>query len=216
MHIHNDAAEVIDQIVVVIPHTSRRATFGRVCRVRISGGHLVLVMRRLLDWVLDLQLSQVLAHRSVDLRSFGRVLPRNTALLGSVCFYEGPIDRKLVVESEMRGEKRADYGKRLVEQLAVDLTEQFGRGFGSASLWRMRGFYQAWPDKKILATPLRESEASPSPSKIDLSSLATVPTLSAMFPLPWSAYLRMLAVKRPEARNFYEAEAIRAGWSVRS
>jgi predicted nuclease of restriction endonuclease-like (RecB) superfamily len=120
-----------------------------------------------------------------------------------------------IVESEMRGEKRADYGERLVEQLAVDLTEQFGRGFGSASLWRMRGFYQAWPDKKILATPLRESEASPSRSKIDLSSLATVPTLSAMFPLPWSAYLRLLAVKRPEARNFYEAEAIRAGWSVR-
>jgi predicted nuclease of restriction endonuclease-like (RecB) superfamily len=120
-----------------------------------------------------------------------------------------------IVESEMRGEKRADYGERLVEQLAVDLTEQFGRGFGSASLWRMRGFYQAWPDKKILATPLRESGASPSLSKIDPSFLASVPTLSAMFPLPWSAYLRLLAVKRPEARKFYEAEAIRAGWSVR-
>lgn len=120
-----------------------------------------------------------------------------------------------IVESEMRGEKRADYGERLVEQLAVDLTEQFGRGFGSASLWRMRGFYQAWPDKKILATPLRESGASPSLSKIDSSFLASVPTLSAMFPLPWSAYLRLLAVKRPEARKFYEAEAIRAGWSVR-
>ena len=120
-----------------------------------------------------------------------------------------------IVESEMRGEKRADYGERLVEQLAVDLTEQFGRGFGSASLWRMRGFYQAWPDKKILATPLRESGDSPSLNKIDPSFLASVPTLSAMFPLPWSAYLRLLAVKRPEARKFYEAEAIRAGWSVR-
>jgi hypothetical protein len=59
-----------------------------------------------------------------------------------------------IVESEMRGEKRADYGERLVERLAVDLAKQFGRGFGRASLWRMRGFYQAWPDKKILATPL--------------------------------------------------------------
>jgi DUF1016 N-terminal domain len=120
-----------------------------------------------------------------------------------------------IVESEMRGEKRTDYGERLVEQLAVDLTEQLGRGFGRASLWRMRGFYQAWPDKKTLATPLRESEASSSLSEIDPSLLVNVPTLSAIFPLPWSAYLRLLAVKSPDARKFYEAEAILAGWSVR-
>lgn len=120
-----------------------------------------------------------------------------------------------IVESEMRGERRADYGERLVERLAVDLSGQFGRGFGKASLWRMRGFYQAWPDKKILATPLRESENSPSLSTLSPSQFADVPTLSNRFPLPWSAYLRLLAVKSPEARRFYEAEAIRAGWSVR-
>jgi hypothetical protein len=34
----------------------------------------------------------------------------------------------------MRGEKQVDYGELLVEQLTVDLTEQFGRGFGRASL----------------------------------------------------------------------------------
>jgi predicted nuclease of restriction endonuclease-like (RecB) superfamily len=36
-----------------------------------------------------------------------------------------------------------------------------------------------------------------------------------MFPLPWSAYLRLFTVRNLEARKFYEAEAIRAGWSVR-
>jgi predicted nuclease of restriction endonuclease-like (RecB) superfamily len=35
------------------------------------------------------------------------------------------------------------------------------------------------------------------------------------FALPWSAYVRLLSVKRPEARSFYEAEALRLGWSVR-
>ena len=35
------------------------------------------------------------------------------------------------------------------------------------------------------------------------------------FPLPWSAHVRLLSVKRPEARNFYEAETLRLGWSVR-
>jgi predicted nuclease of restriction endonuclease-like (RecB) superfamily len=33
--------------------------------------------------------------------------------------------------------------------------------------------------------------------------------------LPWSAYVRLLSVKRPEARSFYETEALRSGWSVR-
>jgi hypothetical protein len=89
-----------------------------------------------------------------------------------------------IVESEMRGEKRADYGERLVERLAVDLTEQFGRGFGKISLWRMRAFFQAWPEKQILSTPLKESRASASLIEIGSVLLASVPTLSAMFPLP--------------------------------
>ena len=33
--------------------------------------------------------------------------------------------------------------------------------------------------------------------------------------LPWSAYVRLLSLKNPEARNFYETEALRSGWSVR-
>ena len=33
--------------------------------------------------------------------------------------------------------------------------------------------------------------------------------------MPWSAYVRLLGVKRPEARVFYETEALRSGWSVR-
>ena len=55
-----------------------------------------------------------------------------------------------IVESEMRGEKRADYGERMVERLAVDVTGQSWRGFGQINLWRMRPFFQAWPEKQIL------------------------------------------------------------------
>lgn len=35
------------------------------------------------------------------------------------------------------------------------------------------------------------------------------------FPLPWSAYVRLLSVKNSEARAFYENEALRLGWSIR-
>jgi len=36
-----------------------------------------------------------------------------------------------------------------------------------------------------------------------------------VFPLPWSHYVRLLSVKNEMARRFYEAEALRGGWSVR-
>jgi hypothetical protein len=35
-----------------------------------------------------------------------------------------------IVESEMRGGKRADYGERLVERLAIDLTNSLAAGSG--------------------------------------------------------------------------------------
>ncbi len=39
--------------------------------------------------------------------------------------------------------------------------------------------------------------------------------LAHAFPLSWSHYVRLLSVEKPEARRFYEAEALRGGWSVR-
>ncbi len=121
---------------------------------------------------------------------------------------------KRIVQLELRGQTRADYGEQLVERLAEDLTKQFGRGFGKINIWRMRAFYRAWPDKQILSTALKESDKPISFNSIN-SELARVSTLGASFPLPWTAYLRLLSVKRLEARQFYETEAIRCGWTVR-
>jgi predicted nuclease of restriction endonuclease-like (RecB) superfamily len=39
--------------------------------------------------------------------------------------------------------------------------------------------------------------------------------LAQAFTLPWSAYVRLLYVKDIHARQFYETEALRGGWSVR-
>ena len=39
--------------------------------------------------------------------------------------------------------------------------------------------------------------------------------MAKTFPLPWSAYVRLLSVKNDAARQFYETEALRCGWSVR-
>jgi len=133
-----------------------------------------------------------------------------------------------IVEFELSGKKRADYGEELLERLSADLTSRFGRGFSRPNLQQMRQLYQAFPlqqicqtssDKSLLArkiqtasgkSPEQRREKSQTVSdKLALGNLATC------FPLPWSAYVRLLSVKTEQARKFYETEAVRGGWSVR-
>ena len=119
-----------------------------------------------------------------------------------------------IVQAEQQGQARAEYGKQLVEQLARDLVKEFGRGFSQPNLWKMRAFYLAWPEKKILSTLSIESS-----KPLFSRGLSMLPSdgaaAAAAFPLPWSSYVRLLAVKRADARAFYETEALRSGWSVR-
>jgi len=132
-----------------------------------------------------------------------------------------------IVEFEQGGQERATYGDALIERLAFDLGNRFGRGFSRQNLQQMRLFYLAWPPEHISQTasaklPISrirqtlsgesvQSTNSEAPSRnvIDLASLAKA------FPLPWSAYVRLLSVKNPQARTFYETETLRCGWSVR-
>ncbi len=118
-----------------------------------------------------------------------------------------------IVQSEQAGKKRAGYGDLLIERLAKDLSAAFGRGFGARNLAQMRSFYLAWPDK-ILQTPSAKSLVRTPSGKIEGKSLS-VEDIAKQFLLPWSAHVRLLAVKNPNARSFYETEAYRSGWSVR-
>src|SRR5205814_6162615 len=59
------------------------------------------------------------------------------------------------------------------------------------------------------------SEKSPASISATSSRKSDLASVASLFPLPWSHYVRLLSVKNPEARRFYEAEALRGGWSVR-
>ena len=118
-----------------------------------------------------------------------------------------------IIAFEQGGVLRAEYGEALIRNLAADLTRRFGRGFGLVNLTQMRRFYIAWPLEHIVQTL---SEQSPGQRQhVAMEGIPDLPTLARCFPLPWSAYVRLLSVHSAEARSFYEAEALRAGWSVR-
>ncbi|HPO10319.1 MAG TPA: PDDEXK nuclease domain-containing protein, partial [bacterium] len=131
----------------------------------------------------------------------------------------------------------AEYGDILLKHLGVDLSGKYGRGFGWRNLFQMRSFYLAYPGKlqtvsaisyedllpvhptgeendgklqTVSAKSCEGSEISETPSRI-----SRLKALAAVFPLPWSAYVRLLSVQNVQARAFYETEALRNGWSVR-
>lgn len=119
-----------------------------------------------------------------------------------------------IVEFEQGGRDRAAYGEDLIKRLGADLTRQFGRGFGWRNLAQMRSFYLAWPAEQILQTLSAKSSGRQFLQTASGES-PDLPALAQAFPLPWSAYVRLLSVKSEAARAFYETEALRCGWSVR-
>jgi predicted nuclease of restriction endonuclease-like (RecB) superfamily len=166
-----------------------------------------------------------------------RTAARTVNALMTATYWE--IGRR-IVEFEQGGEKRAEYGEALLERLAQDLTARFGRGFRRSNLFQIRAFYLAY--REIVQTPSGQFTADEKVQTLSgqlsdagrpLTILSTpsielprqksqapfgqlaVPNLPARFPLPWSHYVRLLSVKNALAREFYHAEALRGGWSVR-
>ncbi len=90
-----------------------------------------------------------------------------------------------IVEEEQGGAERANYGKQILKQLSVALTEEFGKGFSVQNLYYFRQFYLTFPE--IFHTPCGI--------------------------LTWSHYRRLLSVTDPQARNWYAKEASEQMWS---
>jgi len=121
-----------------------------------------------------------------------------------------------IVEFEQSGEKRAEYGTRLLERLSDDLVKLFGKGFSVVNLRKMRSFYLGWPLSQIRQTVSVEFKPDTARSiSQTMSRKSTLSDIAKCFPLPWSHYVRLLSVKHPEGRVFYEKEALRGGWTVR-
>lgn len=152
-----------------------------------------------------------------------------------------------IVEDELRGSKRADYGKRVLESLAQRLQAEYGNGYSARGLWEMRQFFQIYPDlieassirhapgagtseRPILRAVRAESGdrtsrgSSPYAPRSDSAKVPRIryaPRTNSWSPgclspnLSWTHYRRLLRVDRPDARAFYEIEAVKNAWSAR-
>jgi hypothetical protein len=86
----------------------------------------------------------------VELLSAARqTAARNVNSLITASYWE--IGRR-IVEAEQKGKRCAGYGEQLIERLALDLTQQFGRGFSRQNLQQMRLFFEIWNAEKIRQT----------------------------------------------------------------
>lgn len=88
--------------------------------------------------------------------------------------------------TEVLGGERAQYGSQLLKQLNRQLSQEFGRGFEARTLRRRVKFAQAFPRAEIVSTQLS-----------------------------WSHLVAIVALKAPDAQQFYDHHAAQDGWSVR-
>jgi predicted nuclease of restriction endonuclease-like (RecB) superfamily len=113
-----------------------------------------------------------------------------------------------IVELEQGGQARAGYGEALLERLSSDLTARFGRGFSADNLETMRLFFAA-----ISETASRKSTVTTNSETLSRESDPT--SLAGRFRLSWSHYALLVRTRSHYAREFYETEALRGGWTVR-
>ena len=107
-----------------------------------------------------------------------------------------------IVEEEQKGLRRAGYGERLIWELALRLTSEYGSGYNLANLKFFRKFYFEYPI--LFASSKGYALRSESWQTGQLH-----PNLS------WTHYRTLLRVEKAKARSFYEIEAIQNNWSAR-
>lgn len=91
---------------------------------------------------------------------------------------------------EILKEKRAEYGKQIVESLSTELTREYGRGYSRAEIFRMVQFVELFPEEAIVATLSRQ--------------------------LGWSHFKEVLTLENELQRDFYAEMCRVERWSVRT
>lgn len=114
-----------------------------------------------------------------------------------------------IVEEQQEGSTRAKYGQQVIKNLSEKLLNEFGRGFSGDTLKNARKFYLIYKE--------RISETVFSLFAIEKSeTVFSLLNEDVPFQLSWSHYLQLMRIENANERNFYEIEAAKSNWSVRT
>lgn len=91
-----------------------------------------------------------------------------------------------IVEEEQKGKSRANYGKKILQNLSKRLEEKFGPGFDESNLRNIRQFYISYPKRDAVRHELS-----------------------------WTHFRILMRIENLEARRFYEMECVNNKWSSR-
>jgi len=119
-----------------------------------------------------------------------RSIERNINTAMTVTYYE--IGRR-IIEKEQQGEKRAQYGKHILQGLSEYLTANLGKGFSVENLKLMRRFYVVYSEMAIGQSAITQFN----------------PNIS------WTHYIQLMRIPNEDERRFYEWEIAENGWSIK-
>ena len=94
------------------------------------------------------------------------------------------------INSEILDNKRADYGKQVVESVSLQLIAQYGSNYGVKNLRRMMQFAQVFDDERIVVPLARQ--------------------------LSWTHFVILIPLKNPLQRDFYAQMCGIEGWNKRT
>ena len=98
-----------------------------------------------------------------------------------------------IIEKEQQGEKRAQYGKRILQGLSDYLTTNLGKGYSVENLKLMRRFYTVYSENTIGQSQITQFN----------------PNIS------WTHYIHLMRISNKEERCFYELEIADNNWTVK-
>lgn len=95
-----------------------------------------------------------------------------------------------ILVNQVMNNSKAEYGKQIVSEISRKLTDNYGSGFNTSSVFRMIKFYQKFPDIEKVATLSQQ--------------------------LTWSHFVELLPIEDQLKTDFYAAMCKNENWSVRT
>lgn len=114
---------------------------------------------------------------------------------------------RIIVEDELKGEKRAQYGKATLKHLSEKLTSEFGEGYDIRNLQNMKKFYIYFQKSHAVNDQL--SITNTVCTQFDIRDAVSLE-------LSWSHYRHLLKVENEKVRQWYMKKAISENWSTRA